>query len=258
MSARVSAGARNRLRGAGSRAAGRRAWRRVASVLVAIVLLGWPSADAALAASLDPAAYGITAEPKPGPVQEYQPIKSLPPVPFRLPFDWGMDPYDDQNWRFQLHTLRKIVDNALVARDFEHARDVFLDWQRWHENCWWTWPLCFERGTDQSWDDMATGIRASRLAYLLRSTGWQDERLVALAEQHAAKLQEPTFFAGNHNHALFQLHGLAALCLDHKLSACRGAEAFLARETGALLRGQFTEAGMHRENSPCAGETGRW
>ena len=250
----VSAGARSAgisERRAASTKAKRPARRGYGSVLVAgcLALLGSVPAREPLATSLDAAAFGITAGPGPGPVQEYQPDKSLAPIPFDLPFDWGMDPYHDQTWRFRLQTLR-LVDPALVAGDFDYARDVFLDWQRWHENCWWSSPLCFERASDQSWDDMATGIRASRLAYLLRSTGWQDERLVELAEQHASKLQDPAFFAGNHNHALFQLHGLAALCLDHKLPACRGAEAFLERETGTLLRGQFTESGMHRENSP--------
>jgi Heparinase II/III-like protein/Heparinase II/III N-terminus len=226
----------------------RSSWRSI--LLAGCLALAWPLPTGdSLAASLDAEAYGITAAPRPGPVQEYQPDKSLAPVRFELPFDWGMDPYHDQTWRFRLHTLR-IVDGALVAGDFDYARDVFLDWQHWHENCWWSSPLCFERAADQSWDDMATGIRASRLAYLLHSTGWQYARLVEVAEQHAEKLQDPAFFAGNHNHALFQLQGLAALCIDHKLLACRGADAFLARELGALLRGQFTESGVHRENSP--------
>jgi Heparinase II/III-like protein/Heparinase II/III N-terminus len=240
----------NEHRAASTEAKGR-TWSKWSVVLVAVCLaLGWPLPTGnSWAASLDAQAYGITARPSPGPVLEYQPDKSLAPIPFALPFDWGMDPYHDRTWRFRLHTLR-IVDGALVAGDFDYARDVFLDWQLWHENCWWSSFLCFARASEQSWDDMATGIRASRLAYLLRSTGWEEPRLVELAEQHAEKLQDPAFFAGNHNHALFQLHGLAALCVDHKLRACRSAMPFLKRETAMLLRGQFTKSGMHRENSP--------
>ena len=203
----------------------------------------------AVGAEFDLSAFNIRAEPKPGPVTEFRPIKSLPPIPFQLPFDWGMDPFDDDTWQFRLHTLRS-VDQALAAGDFDYARAVFLDWQRWHENCWWSWPLCFERAAAKSWNDMATGIRASRLAYLLRSTGWRDERLIELAERHAEKLQDPGFVADNHNHAIFQLHGLAALCLDEVLRACRGARPFIRGELQALLKGQFTAAGMHRENSP--------
>jgi hypothetical protein len=208
----------------------------------------WPTGNA-LAAPLDAEAYGITASPKPGPVTNFQPIRSFPAIPFELPFDWGADPYKDEAWRFRLHTLRNFVDKALAADDFDYAREVFLDWQRWHENCWWVWPFCFEGATDQSWDDMATGIRASRLAYLLRSTNWQDQRLIELAEKHAEKLRNPAFVADT-NHALFQLHGLAALCLDQKLQACRGAGPYIEQELHALLDGQFTPAGMHRENSP--------
>lgn len=151
---------------------------------------------------MHPEAYGIMARPKEGPVTEFQPLKSFPAIPFELPFDWGADPYEDRTWRFRLHTLRNFVDKALAAGDFGYARDVFLDWKRWHDNCWWTWPLCFERATDQSWGDMATGIRASRLAYLLRSTDWQDERLIELAEEHAETLRDPAFVADNHNHAV--------------------------------------------------------
>jgi Heparinase II/III N-terminus len=202
-----------------------------------------------VAEDLDLGAYDIRAKPEPGPVTQFQPIKSLPPISFELPFDWGMDPYEDRTWRFRLHTLR-LLDSALVAGDFDYARDVFLDWQRWHENCWWSWPLCFERAADQSWDDMATGIRASRLAYVLRATGWQDERLIELAEQHALKLRDHAFIADNHNHAIFQLHGLASLCSGEALHACRGARPFIQGELQALLKGQFTAAGVHRENSP--------
>ena len=68
------------------------------------VLTGTIGGSDLLAEDLDLSAYDVRAKPKPGPVQEFQPIKSLPPVPFELPFDWGMDPYDDRTWRFRLHT----------------------------------------------------------------------------------------------------------------------------------------------------------
>jgi hypothetical protein len=201
----------------------------------------------AAAAPLDPGAYGITAGPQAGPVTSFQPVKSLAPVPFALLFDWGMNPYNDRTWWFRLHTLR-IVDGALAAGDFAYASEVFLDWQRWHDNCWLQF-FCFGRSAERAWHDMATGIRASRLAYLLRSTGWQDQRLVKLAEQHAEKLQDPAFVA-DYNHGVFQLHGLAALCIDKKLSKCQHADRFLERELAVLLQNQFTDSGVHRENSP--------
>jgi hypothetical protein len=214
----------------------------VCAAMYSIAPLGDSFAD-----TFNAKAYGIRGKPETGPIESFQPIKALPPIDFRLPFDWSADPYADQTWRFRLHTLR-IVDPALLAGDFDYAREVFYDWQQWHENCW-VWRLCFARVTDQSWDDMATGIRASRLAYLLRSTGWNDERLIELAEQHATKLHDPDLIATN-NHALFQLHGLAALCLDRRLRACDGVDAFIDRELDDLLDDQFAESGIHRENSP--------
>lgn len=101
-----------RQRSAASREAKRGARPGYASVLLAVLLaLLWSAPIGnSLAASLDAAAYNITTGPKPGPVQEFRPIKALPPVPFELPFDWGMDPYHDRTWRFRLHTLRNLVD----------------------------------------------------------------------------------------------------------------------------------------------------
>ena len=192
------------------------------------------------AGHLDIEAYGITTGARPGPVEAYQPIRSLPAVPFQLPFDWGMDPYDDRSWQNSLHKLRPLVDAALAADDFRYARAVLRDWQRWHAR---------GRASRSSWGDAVTGARAARLAYLLHATGWRDRPLIKLAEQHAAKLQDPDFFSTT-NHGIAQLHGLAALCLDGELRSCRGAKTFLERNLDVLLRHQFARSGAHRENSP--------
>ena len=191
------------------------------------------------AGHLDIEAYDITAPARPGPVEALQPIKSLPAVPFQLPFDWGMDPFGDRSWQNSLHKLRPLVDAALAAGDFAYAHAVFRDWQQWHNG----------RETRSSWGDAVTGARAARLAYLLHSTGWRDRSLNQLGERHAAKLQDPDFFSTT-NHGIAQLHGLAALCLDRELRSCRGAETFLERRLDVLLRHQFATSGVHRENSP--------
>ena len=136
----------------------------MAAACVAFAFMG--CLRVASAEHLDIKAYDITAKPKPGPVEEFQPIKSLPPVPFQLPFDWGMDPFGDLSWQTSLHTMRKLVDPALAAGDFGYARAVFRDWQRWHE---------LGRETPRSWGDAVTGARAARLTYLLHSTGWRDK-----------------------------------------------------------------------------------
>jgi Heparinase II/III-like protein/Heparinase II/III N-terminus len=207
------------------------------AAFVAFALMGF--VRNAFAGHLDIEAYDIAKAAKPGPVEEFQPIKSLPPVHFQLPFDWGMDPFDDLSWQNSLHKLRHLLDAALAAGDFPYARAVFRDWQLWHNG----------REARSSWGDAVTGARAARLAYLLHSTGWRDRRLIRLAERHAAKLQDPDFLSTT-NHAIAQLHGLAALCLDDELRSCRGAQTFLERQLHVLLRHQFARSGVHRENSP--------
>jgi hypothetical protein len=193
-----------------------------------------------LAEHLDIEAYGITAPPRPGPIEAFQPVPSLPAVPFDLPFDWGMDPFDDRTWQNLLHKQRTVIDGALAAGDFGYGRAVLRDWQRWHEG---------GRATRASWGDAVTGTRAARLAYLLHATGWRDRSLIRLAEQHAAKLRDSDFLSTT-NHGIAQLHGLAALCLDGQLRSCRRAEPFLRRKLASLLRHQFARSGIHRENSP--------
>jgi hypothetical protein len=202
--------------------------------LASILFIGNSLAD-----HLDLAAYDITAAPSPGPVVEFQPIESLPPVPFQLPFDWGMDPFEDVSWQNLLHKLRPLVDRALAASDFPYARAVFRDWQRWHD----------DQETHASWGDAITGARAARLAYLLHATGSRDRALVESAAQHVEKLRDPDLLSVT-NHGIAQLHGLAALCLDRTLSSCRGVETLLERRLRILLRHQFARSGVHRENSP--------
>jgi hypothetical protein len=107
-------------------------------------------------------------------------------VPFRLPVDWGTDPFHDRSWTNLLHKLRDLVDGALAAGDFAYARAVLRDWQRWHEG---------GRTTVSSWGDAVTGTRAPRLAYLLHATGWRDQARVRLAEEHAARLLNPDFLS---------------------------------------------------------------
>ena len=97
--------------------------------------------------------------------QVFQPRSDLPEWRYALPLDWEADPFGDINWRFQLHAWRML--NPLAdrhARDhdqayFDRAVDIARDWKSWHETPGHT-PL--------SWQDMATGLRASMLAYLVR------------------------------------------------------------------------------------------
>ncbi len=106
------------------------------------------------------------------------------------------------------------------------------------------------------WNDMGSGIRASKLAYLLQHgraarLPQQDlAALQALAQQHLDRLGDPAFL-GQSNHAFFQIHGLRALSLAApELEGAAAAHAYAGKALLALLKQQFGEEGVHLEHSP--------
>ena len=175
-----------------------------------------------------------------------------------LPIDWSADPFDDRNWQYQLHAWRVMEYQLYEYRDTEdpvwlrEVIEIALDWARYH----------VELGNTEkfSWYDMAAGIRAARLAFMLDRilSGLVDvteielETLMRVADLHAEKLQNPGFLAKG-NHAIFQLVGLDMLCevISWRSSCEEGAARRYARQFfKSLVNTQFTEEGVHTESSP--------
>lgn len=184
----------------------------------------------------------------------FQPREDLPEWRFSLPLNWGADPFNDNNWRFQLHAWRMV--NPLVEQDargadaahFQRAVAIARDWKRWHET----------RTADLSWQDMATGLRASALAYLIREIragrgevseeAWRD--LVLLARAHGEILSRPGFILDD-NHGIYAAHGLMALCQTlPELRECEAGLDLAAERMDALFAQQFSGDGVHVEHSP--------
>lgn len=176
----------------------------------------------------------------------------LPAVEYKLPVDWGADPHSDPNWCFQLHCWR-LADRHLYRffRNCDSAHlgpflALVLDWHRFH----------FTLGNESphSWYDMAVGIRAARLSLLIaqvQTGAWEvpDRHrrvLYTLAEAHRDRLlSEEEFNPGNHG--IFQAHGL--MCLALVCGDVDSAKVATERMVG-LVCDQFTEEGVHTENSP--------
>ena len=136
------------------------------------------------------------------------------------------------------------------AAHLEAPIEIALDWYRFH----------VEEGKTSAlqWYDHSTGVRASRLAFLLsfilsNEIEVSDSdlvRLMDLADLHVQKLMDPEFLTPN-NHGLFQLVGLDALCsVVGWRHACQGARAYAREEFVKLVKSWFTEEGIHVENSP--------
>lgn len=183
----------------------------------------------------------------------FQAREDVPPWPLHYPLDWAADPFGDNNWRFQLHAWR--MTDPMLARyeatgDPAYLRQVFAvaaDWWEFHRTA----------AADMSWNDMASGIRALRIAYLIEHHGagrldlGADEAavLTGLATAHIAFLSDRSNLRPRSNHAIFQIFGLKRLgeaVTEAGPDTARLADEFF-RES---LEYQFTDEGVHKEHSP--------
>lgn len=180
--------------------------------------------------------------------------KDLPPHPFRLPFDWHADPFGDRNWMFQLHAWR-LIDPHLNRlrhepdhpRAFTDIHAIIADWHRAN--------MRSQRGRF-TWYDMATGLRALRLAYLVLATRRlgtplpDPKMMVELVERHAAILTDPDRLSPG-NHGLFQMNGLMALLWLHPgLPGAARMKRYAAKQMSRLLDRQLGPEGVHTEDAP--------
>jgi Heparinase II/III-like protein/Heparinase II/III N-terminus len=186
----------------------------------------------------------------------FQPRADLTPWPLRLPLDWGSDPFDDRNWQFHLNAWR-MLDPLLRAYEATGERSYVADALGFVED-WFVFNVQEQQANEYGWDDMAAGIRAAKIAWLLDQalrgpielSARQKVILVQLADLHASKLLEPDFLARG-NHAYFQLHGLMAIChVVPRLGACAGAIDYASDRMDRLIRAQFSDEGVHLEDSP--------
>jgi len=167
--------------------------------------------------------------------------------------DFESDPFDDRNWRLQINSLRPL-DPALlmggpgINEHFDFALVFLLKW-----------IACDERYGSvggMRWNDMATGNRALRLAYIYQNIKLQDYSpdSVSLVRESVLKhfkvMMQPHFIRDS-NHGLFAAHGLMALAVAYKGSSIASEARRLAnRRFEVLVNNQFDDEGVHIENSP--------
>lgn len=179
-------------------------------------------------------------------------------IRLKPPIDWLADPHGSRSWRYELHTLTWL--NEALARharggDVESlavARNIAVDWAHAH----------LRASAEQSefaWYDMAVGLRAPYLAYVLRA-GLVEEilddadagLLLEAVERHGAELTKGRNYAAAGNHGLFQDEGLYLLA--RFLPSLPVAEAWrelaLSRMRATLEVTVSFEDGAHLEHSP--------
>lgn len=186
----------------------------------------------------------------------FRPRADIPSYQLTVPLDWSIDPFNDRNWRFQLHAWRMIppIWGEFYGNDWDRLKSEVLEWVcDWHD-----YHCVRQREADSSWQDMATGIRAEHLALVehLRRRGQfhlnarEAGAVNELIGEHARRLMDPAFI-GTGNHAIFQLKGLRLLgivCGEEPVLA--GEEEYSSDMMASLLGSQFRRDGVHVENSP--------
>jgi hypothetical protein len=174
----------------------------------------------------------------------------------KVPVDWASDPHHDRMWRFYLNAWDPL-DGLLAAHAatadgtyLQFATGIACDWIRQN-------PIG-ERRNPFAWYDMAVGLRALQLAYLVdaaaRDPSTDPETLstlIAGAWAHGCQLAEPRNFNDLTNHGIYQAAGL--LALGRSLPELRGAERW--RKVGAgrlrlMFEKSFSSQGVHLEHSP--------
>ena len=187
---------------------------------------------------------------------DFKPRKDLPAWDASLPMDWSADPFEDLNWQHRLHSWSSMeywLHEYRLGGDETQLLapvQIALDWYRFHVE--------EGRGSAFQWYDHSTGIRASRLAFLLdfilsdqlEVSDDDLRRLMVLADLHAEKLTGPSFLS-RLNHGLFQVVGLDALCsVAGWREACNGARSYAREAFARLVKSWFSDEGVHIENSP--------
>jgi hypothetical protein len=176
----------------------------------------------------------------------------------RPPVDWLADPPGSRTWRYELHTLtwlKEALARYAAGGDVETlavARDVVLDWARAH--------LRFDgERSEFAWYDMAVGLRAPYVGYVLRACLAEEmlgdeeaELLLEAAERHGAFLADGANYAAGNNHGLFQDEGLYLLArlLPDLPAAAAWRELALTRMKASLRETVDFEEGAHLEHSP--------
>jgi Heparinase II/III-like protein/Heparinase II/III N-terminus len=183
-------------------------------------------------------------------------LPDFPPVRLEPPLPWAEADASRRSWSYHLHAweplglLLSAYDHTREDRFLRRAADVALDWLAHHPK--------LGSGSRFAWYDMAIGLRAARLAYIVdaacRTSDRVDdeiERLIAGAELHRAALADDERFAEHTNHGFYQAAG--QLALGRRLAALPGMDAAAAAATERLRRiagRQFTGEGVHHEHSP--------
>lgn len=185
----------------------------------------------------------------------FKPRRDLPHYNITQPIDWNIDPFSDNNWRFQLHSWRNLDPAILDYKKNKNTAtlgfilDVMKSW----------FYFSIESHHTFLWYDMAVGLRSQKLGLLsheliglVRQDNANKHWVYPLIISHLDRLMDPNEFSLN-NHGIFQAHGLMVLAKAFNFSPLRSNKDIsdtALRRMSQLWNNQFHPEGIHSENSP--------
>lgn len=120
-------------------------------------------------------------------------------------FDWRSDPYQDNNWKFNLNSLRWI--DPLRRMFIATRRQEYIDKYREILYSWYKFHVLRDIHTPYSWYDMAAGSRVKVIAAAMELMP-NDPWLSHLLYLHGEHLSNDKFLARKGNHTLHAMIGL--------------------------------------------------
>mgnify|MGYP002011202555 FL=1 len=171
------------------------------------------------------------------------------------PVNWELFTSQNRSVRYKIQSLI-VCDSVLRADSAKRERRWYEPSLRYIQD--WVSNFIVDEGRDQyQWYDMAVGLRAAKLAYIVRRAIEEKEEfrllapLIVAADIHAQELMREDKIALHSNHGLFQMSGLLSLGrLLPFLSRSEEAVQFAKEKILFMLENQFAKDGLHKEHSP--------
>ena len=186
-------------------------------------------------------------------------LAKYPPVKLSPPLDWSFQSGSSRSLNFHLHCWDLV--NALLTAHSKCGEERFLipairiatDWAEKH-------PRPSEPALSPfAWYDMAVGLRAYRLAYIIdagKRAGLLDHQLGntlwASLEEHRAYLADDKNIQFHNNHGYYQVVGQLAMGRRFAGESSLMAQALVQgkERLKIMVTQQFGKDGIHREHSP--------
>ena len=180
----------------------------------------------------------------------------FPRIKLEAPLAWDEICAENRSWHFHLQewdpigTVLAAYDATPIPPYLGWATELGVDWARtFHDP---------DVESAFAWYDMAVGVRAYRIAYLIdvaaRSDSVSDEDVAWLlnaADIHRELLANEDTFTAHSNHGFYQAAG--QLALGRRLPDVPGMDRALAHGEDrfrGLMERHFAEDGIHLEHSP--------